>query len=128
MSGPAVLSRAYAPQGGQRFFLLSTSLLSSSPIVRSSAISRRRTIDEYVESAVDGRLKMQPRSAPSCGTEIKSRSRPRAAPRYRRRRRDVGTPLPLAGLRIGPLGPKTAEGCSRKWSGSPTSTGRSIAT
>ncbi|KYQ52155.1 Acid phosphatase-like protein 2 [Trachymyrmex zeteki] len=50
MSGPAVLSRAYAPQGGQRFFLLSTSLLSSSPIVRSSAISRRRTIDEYVES------------------------------------------------------------------------------
>jgi len=128
MSGPAVLSRAYAPQRGRRFYLLSSSSLLSSPIVRSGAISCRRTIDEYAESVVDGRLKMQPRSAPSCGTEIKSRSRPRATPRYRRRRRDVGTPLPLAGLRIGPLGSETAEGCSRKWSGSPTSTGRSIAT
>lgn len=122
MSGPAVPSRAYAPQGGRQFLSLSSSPLSSS-VVRSDAVPCRRTVHKYAESVVKGCLKMQSCSAFSCGTEIESRPRPRVAPRP-----DVGTPLPFAGLQIGPPGPNTAEGCSRKWSGSPTSTGRSTAT
>lgn len=97
------------------------------PLVSIVASIKVRNVGEYAESVVDGRLKMQLRSAPS-GTVIQSRPRRLVAPRRRRRHRD-GTSLTLSALRVGPTaGPEIVEGCSRKWSGCPTSTGRSTAT
>ncbi|KAH0954527.1 hypothetical protein HN011_000932 [Eciton burchellii] len=135
MSGPAVPSRADV-QESRRF--LSLSLSSSSSLVVIARVNRAvgsvagAVVDEYAERVVEGRRlkKMQFRSA-THGTEILLQSRPPrrgVASRCRRRRRDATPSLPLPVLRIGPLGPVTAEGCSRKWSACPTNTGRSTAT
>lgn len=91
---------------------------------RSGDRVRRRAADKYVERVDEGCLKMQLRSA-SSRTESQAPRLRRAA--HRCRSRD-GTSLPLSGLRIGPAGPETAEGCSQKWSGCPTNTRRSTAT
>lgn len=89
---------------------------------------RRGAAGEYAERVVEGRrLKMQFRSTRH-GTEILLQSRSPCRGVSSRRRRDGTQSLPQPVLRIGPLGPVAAEGCSRKWSACPINTGRSTAT